>query len=34
MGVDVAKEEEKPEPVLSGEEEPVEDQNDNSPLLI
>ncbi|KAM8742416.1 lysosomal proton-coupled steroid conjugate and bile acid symporter SLC46A3 [Acanthopagrus schlegelii] len=34
IGVDVAKEEEKPEPVLSGEEEPVDDQNDSSPLLI
>nr|XP_046265985.1 solute carrier family 46 member 3 [Scatophagus argus] len=33
IGVDVPKEEKKPESVFSGEEEPVEDQNDNSPIL-
>lgn len=32
MGVDVAKEDKEPEH-LSGEEDPVEDQNDNSRLL-
>ncbi|XP_044077491.1 solute carrier family 46 member 3 [Siniperca chuatsi] len=32
-GVDVAKEVKKPEPYISGEEDPVEDQNENSPLL-
>lgn len=33
IGVEVAKEVKKPEPVLSGEEDPFEDQNDSSPLL-
>lgn len=33
IGVDVAKEEKMPEPVLSGEEDPGEDPNDNRSLL-
>lgn len=33
IGPDVAKEEKKPDPVFSGEEDPVEDQNDDSPLF-
>lgn len=32
-GVEVAKDVKKPEPVLLGEEDPSEDQNDSSPLL-
>lgn len=32
IGVDVAREVKKPEAALSGEEDPVEDENDNSPL--
>ncbi|KAG8007983.1 Solute carrier family 46 member 3 [Nibea albiflora] len=33
IGVNVAKEVKKPDPALSGEEDPVEDENENSPLL-
>ena len=33
IGVDVAEEVKKPEPVYSGEEDIVEDANDNSPLI-
>ncbi|XP_070773439.1 lysosomal proton-coupled steroid conjugate and bile acid symporter SLC46A3 [Enoplosus armatus] len=33
IGVDVAKEVKKPEPFVSGEDDPVEDQNENNPLL-
>lgn len=33
IGVNVAKEVKKPDPAFSGEEDPVEDENENSPLL-
>ncbi len=33
IGVDVAKEEKRSEPIFSGEEDPVEDLNDNSPII-